>query len=121
MNVLLNGRAILIIEDEALIALDLAATVAACGGIVVGPAASVVEAQQLLESTHVDGAICDGMLADRDCTPVALAICARDIPLVIHSATGPPAALRAAYTTLNVMMKPATADRVVGMLSKLFG
>ena len=117
----LNGRAILIVEDETLIALDLADTVVACGGIVVGPASTVVEAQQLLGTAHIDGAICDGMLTDRDCTPVALALCDRGIPMVVHSATGPPPALREAYPTLLVVMKPATADRVIGSLVKLLG
>ena len=46
---MLNGLAILIVEDEAFIAIDLADAITDLGGVVIGPVASVAEALALIE------------------------------------------------------------------------
>ncbi len=115
----ISDRAILIVEDEMLIALDLSDTVEAAGGRVIGPFATVAEALALIDVTPIDGAICDAMLADRDVTPLALALVERGVALVVHSATGPPPALSAVHPDLVSVRKPAVADRVIARLGEL--
>ena len=55
----LEGRKILIVEDEAPIALSLAAAVAHAGGIAIGPAATVAAAFALMADHTLDGALLD--------------------------------------------------------------
>lgn len=116
---MLHGKTILIVEDEVLIGLDLAGTVAAAGGTVAGPVETVAAAQALLATGHIDGAICDASLADRDVTPLALELVEIGVPLVIHSATGPPEALAQRHPGLPVVRKPAGARHVVEVLGRL--
>lgn len=54
---LLNGKAILIVEDESLIAQDIAEALRAVGADVIGPAGSKVEARKLIEGKTPDFAI----------------------------------------------------------------
>jgi len=116
---ILGGKTILIVEDEMLIAIDLASTVERRGGRVIGPFATVAEAMERLDAAPIDGAICDAMLADRDFAPLALELIARGVPFVIHSATGAPDALRAVHADLPIVSKPAGADRVITVLAAL--
>ena len=55
----LEGRKILIVEDEAAIALALASAVAQAGGVAVGPAATVAASFALMADHKLDGALLD--------------------------------------------------------------
>jgi CheY-like chemotaxis protein len=65
---------VLIAEDEPLTALDIAATVRETGGEVLGPAASLDEALDLLGNSRIDGAILDCNLRDGEITQIAEAL-----------------------------------------------
>src|SRR3954471_9178294 len=69
----LRGRRLLVVEDEYVIAADIAASLQALGVEVAGPAASVVEALALLESEgdRLDGAVLDINLGNERVYPVA--------------------------------------------------
>jgi CheY-like chemotaxis protein len=68
----LTGRRILIVEDEVIIALDLAAAFERRGALVVGPATSVVEALELVAAApRIDGAVLDIVLKDGLVFPLA--------------------------------------------------
>ncbi len=107
---------ILIVEDEALIALDLACAVEDHDGEVIGPVASVAEALALLEMVPVAGAVLDANLRDGVVTPLARRLLDRGVPFVIHTGTGLPADLVETPVVLPVVMKPASARHVVGLL-----
>jgi ActR/RegA family two-component response regulator len=104
---------ILIVEDEALIALDLACAVEDHDGEVIG---SVAEALALLEMVPVAGAVLDANLRDGVVTPLARRLLDRGVPFVIHTGTGLPADLVETPVVLPVVMKPASARHVVGLL-----
>ena len=87
---MLNQLPVLVVEDEALIALDLVEAIKQVEGVPVGPIATVEEAMRLIDIQPVKAAILDANLLDRDVTPLALALIERDIPFVIHTATGLP-------------------------------
>ena len=80
----LKGRRFLVVEDEYLIAADLAAFLEAQGIEVVGPAASVNEALALLESDTdgLHGAVLDVNLQDDRVYPVADVLMSRGVPFV---------------------------------------
>ena len=113
---------ILIVEDEALIAMDFVLAVEAAGGIVVGPAASTIEALALIEEAQaakhsIAAAVLDGNLIDRDVTPVALRLLALGVPIVMYSAVQPPPTLAAAASGLPWIQKRASTAKVVARLS----
>ncbi len=116
---MLSGRPILIVEDEAIIALGLAAAVRDVGGTVVGPSPSVQHALTLLERNDVDAAIVDANLIDRDVTPLALELYRQDIPFVVHTAKGLPFELASVLPDLLVVMKPTDAENVVAQIAAL--
>ncbi len=109
-------QSILIIEDEPLIAMDLAAQIEVLDGRVVGPVSSVSDALTLLDEEAVNAAIVDAKLTDRDITPVGLVLVERGIPFVVHSGGGIPAALKLALPSLRLVLKPAPARVVIAQL-----
>jgi DNA-binding response OmpR family regulator len=107
---------ILIVEDEPLIAMNLAMEVERLDGVVIGPTATVAEALAILEETPVLGAILDANLADCEITPVARLMWKRGIPFVLHSAREIPAQLSSIITALAYIPKPADAAFVIRRL-----
>ena len=83
---MLNRALILIVEDEPIIGLELQASIEDAGGLVIGPVGSASAALILLETCIVAAAILDVHLTDRDVTPVAEVLGARNVPMVFHSA-----------------------------------
>lgn len=67
---LANAR-ILVVEDEYLIAIELAAELEAAGAQVIGPVASAAEALRLLEHVEIEAAVLNYTLTDGLSTPVA--------------------------------------------------
>lgn len=108
--------AILIVDDEPFIALDLALAVEDAGWSVVGPAGSVREALRLLDSSRITAAILDVNLSDGDISPVVDILAARGVPLIFQTGVGLPASLKARYPDLLVYAKPVMSDRLVEKL-----
>ncbi len=81
----LKNHRILIVEDDLLIALDLAETVREAGAEVVGPAASVDEALELLSSQQITVAILDINLGKELSLEVAQRLRRERIPFIYHS------------------------------------
>ena len=111
-----KSLSILIVEDEAMIALGLIYAAEDVGATVIGPATSTVEALLLLANGLVDAAILDVNVADRDITPVALALIDRSVPFILHTGTGIPAELAATHPDLPMLMKPAAPNNVLAHL-----
>ena len=112
-----ENQSILIVEDEPLVGIELAQAVQRRGDRAIGPLATVAEALALLDTTPITAAILDVQLLDRDITPVALRLIAMRTPLVIQTGTGLPEALSAVGIDLPLVMKPATPERVLDLLS----
>ncbi|MEG3178197.1 response regulator [Sphingomonas sp. RB3P16] len=108
--------AILIVEDESLIALGLALAAEDAGALVVGPVATVSDALALLQNGGIDAAVIDANLLDGIVTPVAIMLAAQAVPFVMHTATGMPDALDEVLADVPVIMKPARPEHVVQTL-----
>ena len=116
---MLNCSAILVVEDEPIIALGLAFAIQDADGEVVGPAASVEAALVLLESHSVVGAILDVHLTDGVISPVVDYLMPRHVPLIIQTGVGIPVDLAARFPDLIVRIKPMIADELVAELAEL--
>lgn len=79
----LEGRRILVVEDDWLIAIDLAGRFADAGAEIVGPAASIDDALAAIAAAPIlHGAVVDLNLRGRMAYPVVDALAARGIPQV---------------------------------------
>ena len=114
-----GGAQVLIVEDEMLIAFDLADEVERAGGKVIGPFSSVGAALRALRSESVEGAILDANLADRDIAPVAIALINQGIPVIIHTGVGVPAEILRIAPDVPVWLKPTSVENVVAALGQM--
>jgi CheY-like chemotaxis protein len=83
---ILDGRRILVVEDEAMIALDLDAALRDCGATVVGPAGTPHEALAIIEDGKIDCALLDIKLGDEDVSAVAVALESLGVPIIFVTA-----------------------------------
>jgi len=113
----LKGRRFLVVEDEYLIAADIAASLEALGAEVAGPAASVAEALTFLErdGDRLDGAVLDVNLGKERVYPLADVLKGRGIPFVFT--TGYDAsAVPNSYADVPRCEKPVDARRLARCL-----
>jgi CheY-like chemotaxis protein len=79
----LQGRWVFVVEDDCVTALDLSETLAEAGAQIVGPAATVEGALELLRTRpDVDIALLDVQLENESVFPVADELVKRDVPIV---------------------------------------
>ena len=79
------AKRVLIVEDDALLALDIAQQMSDAGFEVVGPATSVAKALRLVTEVGCDAAVLDVNLGIVTGAPVALELKARGTPFVVLS------------------------------------
>jgi DNA-binding response OmpR family regulator len=77
---------VLLVEDEAIVAIDIADQLTEAGFLVVGPAPSVSKALKLIEDVGCDVAVLDVNLRDETAEPVARELRSRRTPFVFLSA-----------------------------------
>lgn len=117
----LASRAILVAEDEYFIANDLKRALVRAGATVVGPAASVDRATDLIEATpHIDGAILDVNLGGEKVFPVADVLRERGVPFVFTTGYDQ-AALPERYAVVLRLEKPVEATVILQEVRRLFG
>ena len=110
-------KRVLVVEDDALLGLDIVQQLIDAGFEVVGPAISVAKALSLLGETACDVAVLDVNLGSETAEPVALELLARRTPFVVlsgYSGEQYPPGFQGAPT----LLKPALPEDLVGMLHK---
>jgi CheY-like chemotaxis protein len=115
----LQGRRLLVAEDEYLLAVDIAQSLEDAGAEVVGPASSVKDALGLVasEDGKLDGALLDINLREERVYPVADALLAAGVPFIF--ATGYTAhVIPEAYADVPRCEKPVDRAQLTRMLSK---
>ena len=82
----LDGRRILVVEDEPLLAMLLEDVLGEHGARVVGPAFNLAQGLSLAESAEIDGAILDINLGGQESYPIANVLHARAVPFLFATA-----------------------------------
>ena len=82
------GRRVLVVEDEALVAMLLETILEDMGCVAVGPAATVDEGLRMAADEAVDAALLDVNVAGRQVFPVAHALKDRGVPFVFSTGYG---------------------------------
>lgn len=112
---------VLIVDDEVLIGLDLAETVAGGGYGVVGPFCKPEDALAAIDRAKPDAAILDINLGKHGTSkPIAERLARLNVPFVALSGYGRAGALDSVFEDAAFMSKPFEADRVLAKLSEFF-
>jgi DNA-binding NtrC family response regulator len=115
----LEGKTILIVEDDFLVGHDLRAFLEDAGATIRGPIADLTEACTAARQEKLAGALLDVRLWEATAAPVAVEITSREIPFIVVSGYAqqevPPAMRHAAY-----LEKPVVRLDLVQLASALF-
>lgn len=114
-----KGLRVLVVEDEALIAMALEDILFDLGCQVVGPAATVEKALGLSDEP-LDGALLDVNVRGTLIYPVADRLIARGVPVVLCSGYAQTSAIPAAYAALPQIAKPYNPAMVRNTLIAAF-
>jgi DNA-binding LytR/AlgR family response regulator len=111
----LRGRRVLIVEDEILIAGDLADYFAQLGADIIGPALTLEDGFRL--SAHAEAAVLDLNLRGEMSFPLAEALLARNVPFVFFTAY-PTVVVPANLRGVERYLKPVSYSRVHRTLAR---
>jgi len=113
----LEGRRILLVEDNFSIAKSLAMLFSGYGAIIVGPAGTVEEAMMLIEAeSHIDGAVLDVNVRDKLVYPVAEALRRRRTRMVFVTGDDRES-IAPEFADVPCMLKPWNAAQLMKVLS----
>jgi DNA-binding response OmpR family regulator len=110
-----RGARVLVVEDEAMLSLELEAMLLDMGCVIAGTAAKLDDALRIARSCEFDVALLDVNLGGKRVDPVAEAIRARGTPIIFVTGYGKTAA------SGLVLAKPYDAAALEGMLSEALG
>jgi DNA-binding response OmpR family regulator len=104
-----TARTILVVEDDALIAMDFQAELEAAGWRVLGPVGRVAAALDLLSNGRPQAAVLDINLGRETSYPVASALVGRGVPFVFLSGDTADS-LPAEFSQCRILAKPIRYD-----------
>jgi CheY-like chemotaxis protein len=110
---------LLVVEDEPLLAMEMAATLGDAGFLVVGPASGIDEAMRLIAKAEFDGALLDANLAGEPVDALAAALTRRNIPFAFVTGYGRES-LPIAFAAAPILAKPVDRAALIRMLHGLF-
>lgn len=108
---------ILVVEDEFLIALDIASVLEQAGIPIIGPVSTVAEAMSAIEHEDMRGALLDAHLAGEPVGCIADALKAKGIPFAFVSGYGPEQ-LPAAHRDIPLVKKPFTGQDLLAAVAR---
>ncbi|RZJ83344.1 MAG: response regulator [Brevundimonas sp.] len=115
----LEGRRILVVEDESLVAMLLETILEDMGCTPVGPISNVDEALSVLaETTDLDAALLDVNVAGQQVFPVAEALKARGVPFVFSTGYGE-GGLPDEWRGQTTIQKPFTEATIQDALTRI--
>lgn len=122
MQDLETSKLILVVEDNLLVAADLAATLTEAGFAVLGPVSTVIAAQHLLARQRPDAAVLDVGLRNEMVTPLAHTLQAMGVPFLVatgysHAALQNDSLLSNAPALEKPVRPSALIDTLAGLLS----
>ncbi len=121
MTQALEGRTILVVEDESLVAMLLETILEDMGCTPLGPVSTVEEALKVVAGdAPFDGALLDVNVAGKEVFPVAAALKERGVPFVFSTGYGE-GGLPEEWRGQPTLQKPFTEDAVQQALMKALG
>jgi DNA-binding response OmpR family regulator len=111
---------VLVVEDEPLIAFDVADHLREAGFEIVGPAGSVAAALKLLETQGCDLAVLDVNLGRETAAPIAEALSARSLPFLALSGYSSDQ-FPEGFKHAPMLTKPVDPKRLLAELRRLVG
>lgn len=108
----LDGAKVLIVEDNFLVATQLASQLRAMGCEVLGPVATIDEGMGMLERGGIDLAVLDINIIGGTSAPIAFALESRHVPFLFVTGYGSPKLLPATLKSRRRLNKPVN-DRVL--------
>lgn len=109
---------ILVVEDEALVAMDIGAILKAAGCEVVGPAPSLAKARQLIATERFDAALLDANLAGEPVDEIAAALVQQGVPFAFVTGYGRDG-LPPSFASTPMIGKPFDEDELRATLEQL--
>ncbi|GGD28761.1 response regulator [Aureimonas glaciei] len=114
--------AVLLLEEEALVAMDLEFNLVRSGLVVAGVFSRCSEALEWLSSNTPDAVIMDVRLRDGSCEGLAIALHARGIPFVVHSSIcRRDVEIANAFSKGRCVHKPCDPDRLAHAVASSVG
>jgi CheY-like chemotaxis protein len=101
-----DEKSVLIVEDNAFLALDLSEAIEELDGRVVGPTNHVAHALELLDSQKVAAAIVDGHLTDLNLVMLTCRLTQLGVPFVLQSENDLPQTIGFLHPEVPVLRKP---------------
>ncbi|QTC89670.1 response regulator [Brevundimonas goettingensis] len=121
MTQALEGRTILVVEDESLVAMLLETILEDMGCATLGPVSTIDEALSVVsDGAPFDGALLDVNVAGKEVFPVAAALKERGVPFVFSTGYGE-GGLPEEWRGHPTIQKPFTEDAVQQALMKVLG
>jgi len=116
----LAGLRVLLVEDEAMVAMMIEDMLSDLGCLVIGPASRVSSALDLLDDEAIDAAVLDVNLGGEAVFPVADRLAAVGVPFVFSTGYGL-AGLDDRHAARPVLQKPYSRDRLGAALAGALG
>jgi len=117
-NSILDGRRILVVEDEPMIALDLQEALRDVGATVLGPAGTALKAIGVIEAGKIDCALLDIKLGEEDVSAVAMSLERRQIPMVFVTAYEDERIPRG-FETRPIVHKPYNQNTLLSLIARI--
>jgi len=114
----LAGTTILVIEDETLVAIELASVLEDAGIHIIGPATTVEDAMRLVEDERYDAAFLDGNLRGKPVEEIAAALTRRNAPFAFVSGYGQES-LPSGFAGAPVISKPFSPGQLLQAAEEL--
>jgi DNA-binding NtrC family response regulator len=116
---LLKGIPILLVEDDAVQALDMAESLKDAGAIVIGPVANLSDAIAMARQGGCHAAILDFRLGSGDSIPIGQELYRRQTPFIIHTGYDCADMLPAQWRGCRLISKPADIGRLIRAVAAL--
>lgn len=114
-----KGRRVLLVEDEAMVALQMEQALQEAGCVTLGPASTILEALSILDAETVDAALIDVNLAGGRSYAVADVLSAKGIPFAFCTGYASTSDLPARFADAAIVTKPVDPQQVAGLLGAL--
>jgi DNA-binding response OmpR family regulator len=114
-----GGKRIMVVQDEPLLALEMARALTEAGCLVAGPAGTAAEVMGLLGNTQIDGALLDAKLSPTAVDDVASMLIRRNVPFAVLTAY-PGERVPPACRGAPMLAKPFTEEELLATVRRLF-